>query len=92
MSYWNGTGKEQEKYNEMLKADWEFTLKTHMVFNSYYRYYNDGDLPGWAKARYDLTEYGYAGRRVLNDKGIQVQEDRVTSVILDEYKRFKKAA
>jgi len=91
MTYWNRNGKEQEKYDEMLKANWKFTLKTHTVFRSYYRYYNDGDLPGWTKARYDLTSYDHFGR-CLNENGIQEQEDRVTAAILAEYKRFKKAA
>lgn len=93
--YWMNEGKEQAKYDEMSAAGWEFSKKTEAVFHSYYRYWNDGDLPGWARSRYDLTknsnEYGY-WHRVLNAKGKQEQENRVTEAINAEYKRFKKVA
>lgn len=93
-AYWNRQGQEQAKYDEMMAADWEFTKKSETIFHGYYRYYNDGDLPGWARSRYDLTknsfEYGYA-HRVLNEKGEQELENRVTEAVLAEYKRFQKA-
>lgn len=94
-TYWNREGTAQAKYDEMQAAGWEYTKKTEAIFHSYYRYYNDGDLPGWARGRYDLTEntnkYGY-WHRALNAKGEQEFEDRVTEAITTEYKRFKKVA
>lgn len=92
--YWEKNGKEQAKYDEMVNAGWEFTKKTETVFHSYYRYYNDGDLPGWARSRYDLTKYSdeYGWRhRTFNIKGQRELEDRVSEAILVEYKRFQKA-
>lgn len=70
--YWNSTGAQQEKYNSMETAGFEYTQATERVFHSYYRYYNDGDLPGWARSRWNLTrhtfDYGYS-HRVLNAAG-----------------------
>ena len=47
-TYWNSNGPEQAKYDEMEAAAFKYTKATETVFRSYYRYYNDGDLPGWA--------------------------------------------
>ena len=50
--YWNRTGTAQAHYDEMDAAGFKFTKATEAVFHSYYRYYNDGDLPGWARSRW----------------------------------------
>lgn len=93
--YWENTGAEQAKYNEMENAGWGYdmrTAKTNNVFTSYYRYYNDGDLPGWARGKYELIKMDWNyNQRVLNEKGQEELERRVTEAILNEYKRFKKA-
>lgn len=93
--YWDNTGTEQAKYDEMENAGWgcsERTAKANNAFNSYYRYYNDGDLPGWARGKHELTKPDYlTGWRVLNEKGQEELERRATEAILSEYKRFKKA-
>lgn len=95
MRYWENTGAEQAKYDEMENAGWDYderTAKTNNIFHSYYRYYNDGDLPGWARGKYELTKMDWLmGQRVLNDKGMEELESRVTEAILSEYKRFKTA-
>ena len=56
-----------------------------------YRYYNDGDLPGWARSRWDLTrhsyEYGYS-HRVLTEAGEEEFERRLTERIQIEHRRF----
>lgn len=93
-TYWNSNGSEQAKYDEMEAVGFKFTKATETVFHSYYRYYNDGDLPGWAWSRWDITrhswDYGY-DRRVLTDAGEDELERRVTERIQIEYARFLKA-
>ena len=63
------------------------------LFHSYYRYYNDGDLPGWARTRWDITkytfDYGYR-QRVLTAAGEEEFERRVTERIQIEYRRFQR--
>lgn len=87
--YWNHTGVEQSKYDEMVAAGFQFTKKTETVFHSYYRYFNDGDFPGWARKDWSMVKYNYWGK-ILNDKGLELQENRATEAILHEYKRFQK--
>ena len=89
-TYWEGIGSEQLKYDEMRAAGWEFLKKNWAVFYSYYRYYNDGDLPGWARGRRSLLRNGRFGWELNND-GLMIQEQRVTDAVLAEYKRFMKA-
>lgn len=96
-TYWDSNGAEQAKYDEMLNAGWDddMMLKaTVSTFHSYYRYYNDGDLPGWARGKHEFIkpsyEYGYF-HFVLNERGEQAFEARITEAILKEYKRFQKA-
>ena len=92
-AYWNSNGPEQAKYNEMEAAGFEYTKATQTVFHSYYRYYNDGDLPGWARSRWDVTrytfQYGYR-QRVLTKAGEAEFEQRITERIQIEYRRFCK--
>ena len=88
-TYWNGTGKEDKKLTEMEASGWAYSKKTMTVFNSYYRYYNDGDFPGWARGDWSIRKTGRFGWE-LNERGIEMQENRVTEQILAEYKRFAK--
>ncbi len=71
-SYWNSNGEAQALYDEMQAAAFKYTKATGALFHSYHRYYNDGDLPGWARSRPDMTryslEYGY-GHSVLTAAG-----------------------
>ena len=71
-TYWNRNGVAQAIYDEMEAADFKYTQATERAFHSYYRYYNDGDLPGWARSRWDITkqvwECGW-NHRVLTEKG-----------------------
>ena len=93
-AYWNSNGPEQAKYNEMEAAGFEYTKATQTVFHSYYRYYNDGDLPGWARSRWDITRYSYDygyGHRVLTEAGEEEFERRITERIQIEHRRFLKA-
>ena len=91
-AYWNSNGPEQAKYDEMEAAGFKYTKATETVFHSYYRYYNDGDLPGWARTRWDITKYtfdcGYR-QRVLTAAGEEEFERRVTERIQIEYRRFQ---
>ena len=48
-NYWTNEGLFNEEYNEMLKADFNFTRAEENAMYKYYRYYNDGDLPSGAK-------------------------------------------
>ena len=93
-TYWNSNGPEQAKYDEMEAAGCEYTKATQTVFHSYYRYYNDGALPGWARSRCDVTRYtfryGYR-QRVLTEAGEAEFEQRITERIQIEYRRFLKA-
>ena len=92
-TYWNSNGPEQAKYEEMEAAGFKYTKATETVFHSYYRYYNDGDLPGWARSRWDVTRYSYDygyGHRVLTEAGEEEFERRITERIQIEYRRFCK--
>ena len=92
--YWNRTGTAQAHYDEMDAAGFKFTKATEAVFHSYYRYYNDGDLPGWARSRWDITRHSFAygyDYRVLTEAGEEEFERRVTERIQIEYARFLKA-
>lgn len=92
-TYWNSKGEEQAKYAEMQAADFPYTQASKSLFHSYYRYYNDGDLPGWARTRRDITkytlDYGYR-QRVLTAVGEEEFERRVTERIRIEYRRFQR--
>ena len=89
-AYWNKTGAEQTKLEEMLDSGWTPTKKTQGVFRSYVRYFNDGDFPGWARGDWSLRKHGRWGWE-LSEKGLEMQERRVTEAILTEYKRFRRA-
>ena len=91
-TYWNNNGAEQEKYDELREAvrnGYNWTQKTENVFHSYYRYFNDGDFPGWAKRNWSLRQYGRWGWE-LNEEGLKMQEQRITEAILKEYERYQK--
>lgn len=94
-TYWNSKGEQQEKYTEMCKAgwiDWGTTKASQADMHRYYRYYNDGDLPGWARGRWDLKVWSPLYHQwILNTKGEQELENRATEIVLKEYKRFQKA-
>ena len=85
--YWNRTGLLQTEYDEMEEADFE------QLAHSYYRYYNDGDLPGWARSRWDITRhtnaFGY-WHRELTTAGEDEFERRLSARIEIEYRRFKR--
>ena len=93
-SYWNSNGEAQALYDEMQAAAFKYTKATEALFHSYYRYYNDGDLPGWARSRPDMTrrtrEYGY-DHRLLTAAGEAEFERRITERIQIEHRRFQKA-
>ena len=90
--YWNQTGAAQAHYDEMEAAGFEYTQATYRSMYSYYRYFNDGDLPGWARSRWDITrhtfKYGY-WHREPNEAGEEEQERRLTERIEIEYRRFQ---
>lgn len=92
-TYWNHAGELQSEYNAMSEAESEgrfaFTRKSLNVFHTYYRYFNDGDLPGWARSNWELTASGRWGR-ILNAAGEAELERRVTERIAAEWKRFSK--
>ncbi len=92
-TYWNSKGEEQAKYDEMQAANFPYTQASKSLFHSYYRYYNDGDLPGWARSRWDIIrhtfKYGY-WHRELNEAGEEEQERRLTERIEIEYRRFQR--
>ena len=79
--YWNSNGEAQNLYDEMQNAGWAYTKASESAFHAYYRYYNDGDLPGWARSRWDITRYSYDygyGHRVLTEAGEEEFERRIT--------------
>ena len=92
--YWNSNGEAQNLYDEMQNAGWAYTKASESAFHAYYRYYNDGDLPGWARSRWDVTRYSYDygyGHRVLTEAGEEEFERRITKRIQIEHRRFLKA-
>ena len=99
--YWERTGEEQAKYDEMCAVgfDDEFTKATQNDMYRYYRYYNDGDMPGWARGKREWTKwncnhYGgwtqYSGAWELNEAGEEELERRATAAIKREYARYLK--
>ena len=93
-TYWNSNGEAQALYDEMEAAGFKFTKATEAVFHSYYRFHNDGDLPGWARSRWDVTRYtfrfGYQHRE-LTEAGEEEFERKITERIQIEHRRFKRA-
>lgn len=94
-TYWNGKGELQNEYNEMLEAvdegTFNFTKASDNEFYRYCRYYNDGDLPGWARGHYDLAIYDWQRRSTkLTEKGEEELEARVTKKLAAEWKRYMK--
>ena len=92
--YWNRTGAAQAHYDEMEAAGFAYTQATYRSMHSYYRYFNDGDLPGWARSRRDITRSTFkcgCWHRELTEAGEEEQERRVTERIEIEYRRFLKA-
>ena len=80
----------------MEAAGFEYTQATYKVMHSYYRYYNDGDLPGWAvRNRGSFVQHTLKDGRYwhaeLNEAGEEEQERRVTERIEIEYRRFLRA-
>ena len=92
-TYWNRNGEAQAKYDAMEAAGFQYTKATHTLFHAYYRYHNDGDLPGWARSRWDITTYtsdfGYL-HRILTAEGEEEFERRITERIQIEYARFQR--
>ena len=92
-TYWNRNGEAQAKYDAMEAAGFRYTQATHTLFHAYYRYHNDGDLPGWARSRWDVTRYtfrfGYQ-QRVLTEAGEEEFERKITERIQIEYARFQR--
>lgn len=91
-TYWNGNGAEQKKYEELMQAvhnGWNWTKRTENIFHSYYRYFNDGDFPGWARGDWSLRVHDLWGWK-LSQKGLEAQEQRITEAILAEYARLQK--
>ena len=92
-TYWNSNGPEQAKYDEMEAAAFKYTKATLAIFRAYYRYYNDGDLPGWARSRWDVTRYSFRfgyQHRELTEAGEAEFEQRITERIQIEYARFQR--
>ena len=92
--YWNSNGAAQALYDEMEAAAFKYTKASQLLFHSYYRYYNDGDLPGWARSRWDVTRYAFEcgwRQRVLTEAGEEEFERRVTERIQFEHRRFRRA-
>ena len=91
-TYWNGNGEAQAKYNEMEAAGFKYTQASESAFHTYHRYYNDGDLPGWAEENWDITRDTLKSsncHRELTEAGEEELERRVTERIEIEYDRFK---
>ena len=87
--YWNNTGAAQKHYDEMMEAGFKFTKAGENAFISYQRYYNDGDLPYWAKRDWSYTRLTPMGWK-LTEAGEEELERRVTNRVETEYKRFLK--
>ena len=90
-TYWDRNGEAQAKYDAMEAAGFQYTKATHTLFHAYYRYHNDGDLPGWARSRWDITRYTFefgSWQRVLTEAGEAEFERRITERIEIEHARF----
>ena len=100
--YFFGTGRLQKEYEEMCAAQdagtFEFTQASQRFFHSYYRYYNDGDFPGWARSRWDISMVTYSTgahayecyrQRRLTAEGEEEFEQRLAERIAFEYRRFQ---
>lgn len=47
-TYWNNNGLFQEEYEELIKSNVKWTKSEENAKHRYYRYFNDGDIPGGA--------------------------------------------
>lgn len=91
--FWNGDA-ELSKIYEQLKniKDFEFTKQTLSIFHDYHRFYNDGDLPGWARSyNADFTKWDNRWNiRTLNGHGELELERRANAALIKELKRYRK--
>ena len=58
----------------------------------YRRYYNDGDLPGWARGQFnEFAKWNSKWNRTeLSPRGELELERRANAVVVAEYKRYQK--
>jgi len=94
--YWENMGTHQDEYEIMFLATevgkFNFTKKSDSTFYSYYRYYNDGDLPGWVRGHSEYTMYNrhYINNKALNPDGEAELERRADDAVMHEWKRYCK--
>lgn len=94
--FWDGNAELNSIYEQLQKAkDFSFTQAHKNLFHTYYRYYNDGDLPGWAKGTFNEfskgeynKSWGYYTK--LSEQGELEFERRINAAIVNEYLRYKK--
>lgn len=98
-SLWNRSSEITGIYNQLMDAvdndEFKMTQATNNTSHQYYRYYNDGDVPGWATynngyrtQRYDAAWRGY--HSTLTAAGELELERRAVASIVKEYRRYKK--
>ena len=102
--FWDKDNELSELYEQMRNdKNFEFSKASQNVFHQYYRYYNDGDLPGFAK-RYEngyskdvsRREKDYKGNykmrwyRELNEAGELELERKANQAVIKELKRYRK--
>ena len=81
----------RELYDAVDNEEFKWTQSTENEMHRYYRYNNDGDVPGWAT--YQNGYRGFNGTFAspdLTPAGQLELERRVASAIAKEYKRYKK--
>ena len=97
--FWSGDSELTHIYNQLYDASeddesgYKMTKKARDLAHSYYRYYNDGDVPGWATYYngFRTTTPGWGGMRAdLTEAGRMELERRAAQSIAQEYKRYKK--
>ena len=105
-SFWGRDSELINLYGQLQEADndennaFNFSKGMLNAAHQYYRYYNDGDVPGWANYyngyRGSTVIYPRNGGRpydqaFLTPAGEQELERRVVTAVAKEYKRYKKS-
>lgn len=98
--FWDRSSELTNLYNQLADAadneEFKFTQATLNTMHQYYRYYNDGDVPGWATynngfrtSQYDRAWGGSRSR--LTGAGEMELERRAAKSVVKEYDRYRKA-
>lgn len=95
-SFWHGNAELNGIYNQLEDAektgDFKMSKASRDVMHRYYRYYNDGDLPGWARGQFnEFNQWNKKWNRIeLSPRGEMELERQANRAVVVEYNRYQK--